>query len=146
MSAPPVSISANSTVAQAAEIMVGQHVGSVILVDESGDYAGIVTESHFMPSQSIYPFIRGMVSSLMGSVIGTEGNIEYDAAIDRMKSTVCSEVMDDTVPTVGPQAGIDEVVEAMSSSPGHHVPVVADGKPVGMVARHDLLKLFYRAS
>ena len=144
MASPAVTLKANCTVALVAEEMVEKSVGSIILVDDEGIYQGIITETAFLPTQSVYPFLRGTVSQLMGVVIGMEDNMGYDDAIEKLKSTKSSEVMDTSVPTVTPDAGIDEVAEQMARSGGHHVPVLQDGKPIGMVARHDMLRLFFR--
>lgn len=144
MTSPVITLNVNSTVADVAEAMVERKIGSIILVDDEGIYQGIITETAFLPTQSVYPFVRGKVSELMGVVIGTEGNTSYDDAIEKLKSTECSEVMDTSAPTVTPDAGIDEVAERMSSTERHHVPVLQDGKPIGMVARHDMLRLFFR--
>lgn len=142
MNTPGVVLGANSTVSMIAEVMVDENIGSVIVVDDNGDYLGIVCEKDFLPSQSIYPFLRGTVSSVMGFVIGTENKIEYDEAIDKIKATLCSTVMDTSVPTVSVNTPIDDVARLMESAQGHHIPVLDGRKPVGMVAQHDMLRLF----
>lgn len=144
MATPAITLQASCTIAQAAEAMVVNNVGSIVLVDDDGRYQGIITKTSFLPKQSVFPFVRGTVSELMGIVIGTEGNMGYDAAIEKLKSTECAEVMDNSIPTVKPDADIDEVAGKMGDSDGHHIPVVQDGKPMGVVARHDLLHLFFR--
>ena len=144
MATPAITLSSDSTVADVAELMVNRSGGSVIMIDDQGKYEGIITETAFLPHQSVYPFLRGMVSELMGVVIGTEGNTGYDEAIGQIKSTACSRVIDTSIPTVGPEARIDEVADLMATSGSHHIPVLIDGKPIGMVARHDMLRLFFK--
>ena len=144
MTSPVITLNINCTVADVAEEMVERKIGSIILVDDEGIFQGIITETAFMPTQSVYPFARGMFRELMGVNIGTDENASYDDVIERIKSTHCSEVMDKSAPTVAPNAGIDEVAEQMSSTDHHHVTVLQDGKPIGMVARHYMLRLFFR--
>jgi CBS domain-containing protein len=49
--------------------------------------------------------------------------------------------MTEKVVTAEPGEEVGVVVHRMLSGGLKHVPVVRDGRPVGMLARHDLLKL-----
>ena len=142
MTSPVITLNVNSTVADVAEVMIERKIGSIILVDDEGIFHGIITENAFLPTQTVYPFARGKFRQLMGVYIGTEENASYGDVIEKLKSTVCSEVMDTAAPTVAPDASIDELCEEMANSEKHHVTVLQDGRPVGMVARHDMLRLF----
>ena len=44
--------------------------------------------------------------------------------------------------TVGPDTHLADVAKLMIGSGVHLLPVLVDGEPVGMISRHDLLKLF----
>ena len=44
--------------------------------------------------------------------------------------------------TVGPDTHLADVAKLMVDSGIHHLPVLVDGEPVGMISRHDLLRLF----
>ena len=143
MATPPITLNYDCTVADVAKTMVEQSVGSMMLVDDEGQYKGIITEKSFLPTESIHSFMRGTVTELMGIVIGTEDNFDYDEAIDQIKATPCERVMDTAIPTVLPDTRAGDIAAKMASSGSHHIPVLVDGKPVGMVARHDLLQLFY---
>lgn len=143
MATPPITLNYDCTVADVARMMVDNSVGSMMLVDDEGMYRGIITENSFLPTESIHSFMRGTVTELMGVVIGTEENFAYDEAIDEIKAKPCAKVMNTSIPTVMPSTPAGDIAAKMASSGSHHIPVLVDGKPVGMVARHDLLQLFY---
>lgn len=143
MATPPITLNYDCTVADVAKVMVERSVGSMMLVDNDGMYKGIITENSFLPTESIHSFMRGTVTEVMGVVIGTEENFAYDEAIDQIKAMPCAKVMNTSIPTVLPDTRAGEIAAKMASSGSHHIPVLVDGKPVGMVARHDLLQLFY---
>ena len=44
--------------------------------------------------------------------------------------------------TVGPETHLADVAKIMIGSRVHHLAVVEDGRPIGMISRHDLLRLF----
>ncbi|MEK9675317.1 MAG: CBS domain-containing protein [Chloroflexota bacterium] len=47
--------------------------------------------------------------------------------------------------TVSPDAHIAEVAKLMVETRVHHLTVVDNNKPLGMISRHDLLELFAAA-
>jgi predicted transcriptional regulator len=56
------------------------------------------------------------------------------------------EIMSDKVQTAEESEEIGVVVQRMLARKLRHVPVVRNGKPVGMLARHDILKLVAASS
>ena len=61
----------------------------------------------------------------------------YEAA----RTMTAREIMTARVLTVSDDQSVEEVVECMLRHNIHRVPVVRDRVPVGIVARHDILKL-----
>ena len=45
-------------------------------------------------------------------------------------------------PTVSPETHLGEIAKLMVEGESHHLPVILENKPVGMISRHDLLTLF----
>jgi predicted transcriptional regulator len=57
------------------------------------------------------------------------------------RNLAARQIMSERVHTAEESEEIGAVVHRMLARDLKHVPVVRDGKPVGMLARHDLLKL-----
>ena len=57
------------------------------------------------------------------------------------RSLPARQIMHEDVATIGEDETIGEAVRLMMAKDYKHLPVVRDGKPVGMLARHDVLKL-----
>jgi CBS domain-containing protein len=54
---------------------------------------------------------------------------------------VAKDIMSEDVVSVTEEVGVDEVIKEMLKHDYHHIPVVRDGVPVGIVTRHDILKM-----
>ena len=142
MHRPPITVHLDDTVVDAAKVMILRNIGAVIVVDNEGRLCGIVTERTFMPQEDLVPFMRGTATRLMGADVGAETMTGYYDAIEKVRAKRMSEVMDSEPHCVAPDSTVEDVIRIMSTTGRNHVPVVQDGKPVGMMARHDLLWLF----
>lgn len=144
MQSPVVTVLLDDVVANVADLMIKHNIGSVVVVDDTGNLRGLVTERMFMPQEDLFPFMRGTVTRLMGTNVGSDHSTAYYNAIDEVRSKRVREVMESGPTSVHPDTMIDKVIEIIAASGENHVPVVESGKPVGMIARHDLLHLFGR--
>ena len=106
-------IDASATVREAVKTMVDANVGS-LLVTSSGEVVGIVTERDYLRR------------------VALEGRTDDD--------TTVGEIMTAPLVVVGPETSIDECMAVMTDRRIRHLPVVEDGKVVGLVSIGDLVK------
>ena len=130
MSQPIVVVSSETTVGQAAEILLDRGFGSLPVVDAAGRLAGIVTESDLTGTTR-----RG---ARMPS-LRPRGATEVTPSDDQWRERPVSEVMNPRVVTASPADPVADVAETMVARGIRHVPVVEGDIPVGMLTRHDLL-------
>ena len=110
-----VKVSPDTTVAEAAKLMWGKRVGSVLVVDSDGRLRGIVTE-------------RDLVFACSEA---------WDPREHRVY-----EIMSENPITVRPSDSIITVIRKMREANVRHLPVVGDdGKPVGIISSRDVLDL-----
>jgi CBS domain-containing protein len=107
-----VSIGTAETVAEACRKMREHDIGSLVVLDGEGKVTGILTERD----------IVGLVARTGDSAATTVG--------------AC---MTPFVVTCTLQTPLDDVIRLMSGNRIRHLPVVEDGRPVGMVSSRDLL-------
>lgn len=138
MTPSPVTIRADASLASAAELMLDRGIGSLPVVDEDGRLVGIITDSDFGAREAGVPFSTFRAPQVLGSWIGKEG---VEKAYEAARSRRVEEIMSAPVHTVDEEGTLEDVLLTMLRHDIKHVPVVRDGRPVGMVARHDLLKL-----
>jgi CBS domain-containing protein len=106
----PVTVEASATVQEAAKLMDEKNIGNVLVV-ENGDVKGIVTD-------------RDIVVRVLAKGDGADASVREAATTD--------------VEAIAPDTSIDEAVQKMEQGNVRRLPVVDDGKPVGVVSLGDL--------
>jgi len=138
MTEPVITIRQNRTLEEVAHIMLDNKVGGLPVVDEEGKIVGIVTESDFSAKEHAIPFSRNYAPQLFGEWMSKEGvNKAYEAA----RSIEVQEVMSKPAITIQEDDTVAEAVRRMLDHKVHRLPVVRDAIPVGIISRHDLLKM-----
>ena len=106
-------IDAGASVFEAVQLMVEMNIGS-LLVTEGGEITGIVTERDYLRRVTL------------------EGRAERETAV--------REIMSSPLIVASPQTTVDECMALMTDRRIRHVPVVEEGKVVGLVSIGDLVK------
>jgi len=107
-------VSRDTSITEAARIMRDNNVGAVIISESEGTIAGILTE-------------RDVISKV----------VSYSANPD---TTMVSAVMTSSVITCTMETTICEAQETMATHRVRHVPVVADGIPIGVISVRDIVQ------
>ena len=139
MTAPVVTVDENMLAADVARVLQEHDIGAVVVVDASGQLRGIVTESDFTGIGRSVPFSVALAPVVFGARAATIAELERIYAMARQLRA--RQIMSDKVQTAEESEEIGAVVQRMLARDLRHVPVVRNGKPVGMLARHDIMKL-----
>lgn len=141
MLTPVITVHEDSSLEEAAKIMLEHHIGGLAVVDDRDELCGIVTESDFVAKERGIPFSIYRFPQMFGEWMPHE-HVEriYEAARRR----AVRDIMSRDVITVTEVDTLETVLEKMLKCGLHRLPVVRDKKPVGMVTRHDLLRLMLR--
>ena len=106
-------IDASASVFEAVKRMVELNVGS-LLVTDAGQVAGILTERDYLRR------------------VALEGRTD--------RETEVREIMSSPLVVVNPETTVDECMALMTDRRIRHLPVVGDGRVVGMISIGDLVK------
>lgn len=112
MTADPRTVSKGDTVAQAARVMKEADIGPVIVLDDGGSTLGIVTDRDIV--------VRAIA----------EGRDPNSTPVEQVAST--------DLTTVSPDDDAEMAAQMMREKAIRRVPVVEQGKPVGILAIGDL--------
>ncbi len=129
----------SQTVSDAAKIMSENGFSVMPIVNNSGDLIGIVTESDFVGKDVDIPHALVSLKRVLGEN-HYHGDIEK--IYSRAKNRQLSEVMSKPPITVDPESTLNAVVERMAAKNLKRIPVVENGKIVGIITRKDLIKAF----
>ena len=139
MSAPVLTIDESNTVGEAASKMIENQIGCLPVLS-SGNLVGMVSERLFMPKTMSIPFMRGETLEVLGHVLGTTERLTEIA--DSIKDIFVSEVMREEIPEINSQTKVSEAAKLMLENGLDHLPVLDNKNVIGVISRHDLLKVF----
>ena len=115
MTSPVVTVTQDTVVAEAADILAEEHVGSLVIGEDIIE--GIVTETDIVRA------------------VGERSDLS---------ATSITEIMSDPVVTIRPHETVRTAGERMGHNGVKKLPVTEDGEPVGIVTTTDLAHFFPR--
>jgi len=133
-----VTVTAGTSIRELAEIMTRHRIGSVPVVDEQGALIGIVTESDLIEQDK--SFHIPTVISLFDWVIYLESEKKFEQELKRMTAQTVGDIYTEEVVTIEPDTKVREIADIMCDKKIHSLPVVDQGKLVGIVSRIDLIR------
>lgn len=133
-----LTVTTETTIRQLAEIITTHRIGSVPVLDPEGTLLGIVTESDLIEQDK--NFHIPTVISLFDWVIYLESEKKFEKELKRMTAGTVADIFTREVVTVTPETPVSEIADIMSSRKIHALPVLEQGKLVGIVSRIDLIR------
>ncbi len=127
-----VTVRPDATILEAANTMLQHHVSGLPVVDAAGKLVGIVSEGDFIRRGEIGT--QKKRSRWLSFLMGTDAT-QYV----REHGRKVSEVMTHDPLTIAEDATLEEIVNAMEANGIKRMPVMRDGKLVGIVSRANLL-------
>jgi CBS domain-containing protein len=137
-----ISVSPQATVAEALDTMMRSRVSGLPVIDETGSLVGIISEADFLRRSELgtgQPPAHWLASIFLP---GRAAEIYARAHARRV-----NEAMSTPVVTIDQDASLDDALALMENRRVKRLPVVSEGKVVGMIARADFvhaLALFVR--
>jgi CBS domain-containing protein len=120
---------------QIAELLVGQGIDAVPVVDESGQVLGVVSGSDLTCHEETAPTLGQLL---------THGRTTLTHA-RKARARTARELMSAPARTIAPGAGVCEALSVMNRGGVGRLVVLEGGRLVGILARSDLLRVYTRS-
>lgn len=135
MSTNVVAVGPDAAVAEVAALMVQRRIGGVPVVDADGRLLGMIGEGSFLP------FVEGERAGRRSWWLGLVGSPEERAHEHlRLHGRIARDIMTAPAVAVGPATPVAEIARLMEAKQLRRVPVVVDGRVIGIVSRADMLR------
>src|SRR6516162_527081 len=129
-----ISVSPDESVTDAARLMLQKKISGLPVVDDRGNLVGVVTEGDFLRRTEI-----GTKRQRPRWVEFFIGPGQLAGEYTRFSGRKVRDVMTHDVQTATPETPLSEVVRIMERHHIKRLPVIEDGKMVGIVTRANLL-------
>jgi CBS-domain-containing membrane protein len=135
MVSPVVTVTPNSSIRELAQTLLKNHISAVPVVDYQGQLVGIVSEGDLL-HRSEAGTERRRPRWLLLMTAGETLAAEYIKA----QTHKVADVMVRDVVTAGPDTPLDEIATLMEKNSIKRVPIVSNGRLVGIVSRANLIQ------
>lgn len=139
MTSDLVTVSANTPFKEVVELLVRSEVSALPVVDAAGRLVGLITEADLI-SKEAYGTRRRRALALLADVV----SVRDHRWVAKAGGSVASDIMTKSVVVCRPAEDARTVARRMLEQDVKRMPVVDNERLVGIVSRHDILKMFDR--
>ena len=133
-----VTLSPETEIAEAAKLLLGKNINGAPVVDDTGKLVGIVCQSDLIKQQKRLPIPS--IFTLLDGFIPLTSMKHLEKEVRKITGTTVSHAMTPDPVTVRSDMTIQEVAGLMVDKNFHTIPVVDEGKLVGIIGKEDVLK------
>ena len=133
-----ITVKPDTSIEELASLLVEHQISGAPVVDESGNLYGIVTENDLI-SRSKRLHIPTVVSFL-DAAIYLESSKKFEQEVKRLTATKVGEICTRKVVTITEDTPIVDIATTMDEKKIYLLPVVRNGKVLGIVGKRDMVK------
>ena len=132
-----ITVTPDMEIVRAAKILLEKGINGVPVVDGKR-LAGILCQSDLIVQQKDLPMPSFF--NLLDGLIPLSSTKHIEKMIKKISATNVSEAMTPDPVTVNPDTGIEKIASLMLDKNFHTIPVIENGKLVGIIGKEDILK------
>ncbi len=133
-----ITVSPDTEIVQAAKVLVEENINGVPVVDEEGKMVGILCQSDLIAQQKTIPLPS--LFTLLDGFIPLTSMKKFEKDIQKIAAIKVADAMTVDPVAVSPDTGIGEIANLMVDKNFHSIPVVDEGKLVGIIGKEDILR------
>lgn len=130
-------------VKEAAEVLLNNGIGGAPVIDEEGKVIGMVSESDLIMEDVKLHFPTFV--HLLSGIIYLESLKSFEEKLKKAVGVKVEDVMSKKVITVSEETSLEDIATLMIEKKISRVPVVKEGKLVGLVSKRDIVKTIARS-
>jgi CBS-domain-containing membrane protein len=138
MSTDVITVQPDTKIPQAASLLLEKHINGLPVVDQDNNLVGIICQSDLIVQQKKLPVPT--VFTLLDGLIPLTSMSHLEKEVQKMAATTVDQAMTPNPTAVHPDTELEDVADLMVKKNFHTIPVVQEGKLVGVVGKEDVLK------
>lgn len=133
-----VTVSPDTGITETVAILLEKRINGLPVVDKKGRLQGIICQSDLIAQQKRVPIPS--VFALLGGIIPLQSPRDIEKEVEKIAAIRVSQAMTPNPVTVSPETPLEDIATLMVEKKYHTLPVVEDGKLVGIIGKEDVLR------
>ena len=138
MTAEVVTLTPETSIAEAARILLEKRINGCPVVDAGGALVGILCQSDLVAQQK--KLALPTVFTLLDGLLPMTSMDDLDKEMEKIAAIKVSQAMSEDPEFVAPDTLLEDVASLMVERGFHTLPVVDGGKVVGVIGMEDVLR------
>jgi CBS domain-containing protein len=133
-----MTISPDTSITEAAKLLLEKRINGLPVVDSQGQLRGIICQSDLITQQkqlSLPSFV-----TILDAMIPLSSYKNFEKQIQKITATTVVQAMTRELTTVEPGTSLEEIATLMVNKNIHTLPVIDHGKLVGIIGKEDVLR------
>lgn len=143
MAHPVWTIRETATLREAEEMLACRRISGAPVVDESGNIAGVISESDLLEEAERRIGKRRPIWAHVSEEEASALSQRPGERLEDMAALPVRELMSRYVVAAEEDASVEELGRLMEANRVNRIPIVRDGRPVGIVTRADVLRALF---
>ena len=132
-----ITVPPDMEIVEAAKILLEKGINGIPVMDGE-ELVGILCQSDLIAQQKKLPIPSFF--TLLDGFIPLKSTKHFEKALQKMAATTVADAMTPDPVTIDPEAAIEDIASLMVDKKFHTIPVVDQGKLVGIIGKKDILK------
>jgi len=133
-----ISVTPETLITEVARVLLENRINGTPVIDEQRRLVGIICQSDLIAQQKRLPLPS--VFNLLDTFIPLSSPGKYEKEIRKISAVNAGQAMTPDPVAVDPETSIEEIAALMVNKGFHTIPVVKDGKLVGVLGKEDILR------
>jgi CBS domain-containing protein len=133
-----VTVKPDTSIEELERLFIEKDIPGVPVLDDDGELYGVVTESDLISKEK--RFHIPTIIRIFDAIIPLESTGKVEKEIKKMAGTTVADICTREVITVSETDTLNDIATIMSEKKIHLLPVVKEGKLVGIVGKKDIIR------
>lgn len=138
MTPNPITISSEASIAEAVKILLERRFNGLPVVDKDGVLIGLICQSDLVAQQKRLEIPS--VFTLLDGFIPMPGWSKAEKDFKKMSALTVGDAMSKEPVTAGPDTPLEDLASLMVGAKYYSLPIVENGRIVGIVGKEDILR------
>jgi CBS domain-containing protein len=138
MSKEVITVHPETEVVQAARLLLEHRINGLPVVDHEGYLKGIICQSDLIVQQKKIPLPSFFV--ILDGILPLTSQKNIEKELSKIAAISVNEAMTPSPLTVNPDTGLEDIATLMVKHNVHTLPVLDQGKVVGIIGKSDVLR------